>query len=303
MNPEPREGVLARWRLSDLSVLGILSMASIAFASRSFATPVALRLAVLHSVLLATFLAGRFVCRPRASQPGRPGAYLALKFALLMTLYTSLGVGGLAVFHWGGDAALCQADRWLFGGAQPSLMAAGLATPFGTEALSLVYGWFIPFLYLSVLTGSIGRPPAERERFFDGLALLYALSYLGYLFFPAQGPIEYLASAFAAPIPDGPIHQQVLRSVASTGGNLGAFPSLHVGVSVYNCLFDLRYNRLRGLTYVLPVALIGVATVVLRYHYVVDVLAGALLAVVVLLTVVVPLPLPALRIARRGARS
>lgn len=281
----------ARWRTSDLCLLGILTVATLAFASRALASPVALRLAILHAALLATFLGARVVCRPRATRPGRAGAFLAVKFALLMTLYSTLGIGGLAVFHWGGDAVLCEADRLLFGGTQPSLLGERLATASGTEALSLVYGWFIPFLYLSVLSGCIGRPAAERERFFDGLALLYAVSYLGYLFFPARGPIEYLDSAFAAPLPDGPLHHQVLRSVESTGGNLGAFPSLHVGVSVYNCAFDLVHNRLRGLTYVLPVILIVVATVVLRYHYVVDVVAGVALALL------------ALRLTRQGAVS
>lgn len=279
MIPGP-EGAKSQWSLSDLSLLGILLVACAAFTTRGLHSPVASRLGLVHALLLAVFLAGRARCRRRDDRPAREGAWLTLKFALLMTLYSSLGVGGLAVFDWGGDTALAIADRWLFLGHEPSLLVVPLATPFGTEALSLVYGWFIPFLYLSVISGSIGRPAAERELFFDGLALLYAISYLGYLFFPARGPIECVL--FPSPLPDGPLHQQVLRSVEATGGNLGAFPSLHVGVSVYNCLFDLRHNRFRGLTYVLPVILIAVATVVLRYHYVVDVLAGGGLALVAL---------------------
>jgi membrane-associated phospholipid phosphatase len=51
-----------------------------------------------------------------------------------------------------------------------------------------------------------------------------------------------------------------------------------VGASAYACLFDLRYNRLRGFTYLPLVVLIAMATVLLRYHYVIDLLAGLLLA-------------------------
>jgi len=49
-------------------------------------------------------------------------------------------------------------------------------------------------------------------------------------------------------------------------------------VSLLACSFDLRFNRLRGLVY-LPLLLgILVGTVVLRYHWVIDLPAGALLA-------------------------
>jgi membrane-associated phospholipid phosphatase len=262
-----------------LAAGGILALAAVFFALRVPSNDAARKWAALHAGLLALFVLGRLGWRIWEDRPWRDGAWIGLKFALLMTLYMTLGVGGLAVFDWGADALFSEVDRWLLFGHRPVLVVAGLATSFVTEALSLVYGWYIPFLYLSVLSGCIGRPRHERERFFDGLALLYAVSYLGYLFFPARGPIAFMAAQFPAPLPDGPLHDQVLRSIAATGGPMGAFPSLHVGVSVYNCLFDLRFNRLRGLTYIVPVALIALATLVLRYHYLVDVLVGFGLAV------------------------
>jgi membrane-associated phospholipid phosphatase len=51
-----------------------------------------------------------------------------------------------------------------------------------------------------------------------------------------------------------------------------------VGGSVYLCLFDLKTNRLRGLTYLPMVLGIYVATIMLRYHYVVDLIAGTVIA-------------------------
>ena len=69
-----------------------------------------------------------------------------------------------------------------------------------------------------------------------------------------------------------------MRSVDALGGPHGAFPSLHVGASVLALTFDLRYgDRLRGLVYVPLVLLIALATLVLRYHYVVDLVVGAAL--------------------------
>jgi membrane-associated phospholipid phosphatase len=267
-------------RVSDWAVGGILAVVTVAFAARSLSCAAAGRWAIVHAGLLVAFLVASWATHAFAHGPRYDLALVALKFAILMTLYVTVGVGGLAVFDWGADAALARLDARLAFGKQPSLLFAYMATPLGTEALSLVYAWFIPFLYLSLLSGCVGRPARERERFFDGLALLYALSYLGYLFVAARGPIDYLAEQFPQPLPEGPLHRQVLRSVASTGGNLGAFPSLHVGASLYNCVFDLRRNLLRGLTYVLPVTFIALATLVLRYHYLVDLIAGAALAAV-----------------------
>jgi membrane-associated phospholipid phosphatase len=111
------------------------------------------------------------------------------------------------------------------------------------------------------------------------LAFTYAISYMGYLFAPAHGPIVFHARDFQVPLAGGSFHDLVVRGVESTGGLQGVFPSLHVGASVYLCSFDLGTNRLRGLTYLPIVALIYVATVLLRYHYVIDLAAGTLIAI------------------------
>jgi membrane-associated phospholipid phosphatase len=75
----------------------------------------------------------------------------------------------------------------------------------------------------------------------------------------------------------GFFHDMVVQGIDSVGGPKGAFPSLHVGASVYLCMFDLTTNRLRGLTYLPIVLLIYLATVFLRYHYVVDLVAGTVI--------------------------
>ena len=90
--------------------------------------------------------------------------------------------------------------------------------------------------------------------------------------------MEFYAHEYAAPLAGGTFHRMILHAVERTGGNLGAFPSLHVGATAYTVLFDARHNRLRAWTYVPVLLLIAIATLVLRYHYVVDLLAGAGLA-------------------------
>jgi membrane-associated phospholipid phosphatase len=139
---------------------------------------------------------------------------------------------------------------------------------------------FIPYLNVSILLSLIGRPPKERVEFVTGLAVLYALSFLGYLFLPARGPVVQMAGAFTLPIEGGAFHRIIVRSVEQVGGPHGAFPSLHVGASLFATLFDLRHrNPLRALIYFPLVAMIALATLVLRYHYAVDLVAALALAV------------------------
>jgi hypothetical protein len=154
-----------------------------------------------------------------------------------------------------------------------------LQTPGWVEFYSFVYAAFIPYIYLSLFLGSLGRPPGERDRFLTGWVFTYVLSYLGYLFLPAHGPVVYLAGEYTVKLSGGFFYRTVVLGNELTGGIQGAFPSLHVGCSLYLCLFDLRTNRLRGLTYLPLVLLIYGATVFLRYHYVVDLVAGTAVAV------------------------
>jgi membrane-associated phospholipid phosphatase len=126
----------------------------------------------------------------------------------------------------------------------------------------------------------LGRPPGERDEFLTGWVLTYAISYLGYIFIPAHGPGAYHASEYHVALSGGMFYDIVVRGTELSGGFQGVFPSLHVGGSVYLCLFDLKTNRLRGLTYLPIVVLIYGATLMLRYHYVIDLIAGTLLAAV-----------------------
>jgi membrane-associated phospholipid phosphatase len=107
--------------------------------------------------------------------------------------------------------------------------------------------------------------------------MLYALAFLGYLFVPARGPVVFLAEQLE-PLAGGFFYGQVLNAVEASGGPHGAMPSLHLGISLVVCGFDLKVNRLRGLIYIPLVLGILFATVLLRYHWVVDLLVGAILA-------------------------
>src|SRR5260370_15243999 len=164
--------------------------------------------------------------------------------------------------------ALGGIDTWLFG-VNPSFWIQRYQTPVWVEFFSFFYGAFIPYINISVALNCLGRPPVDRDQFLTGWVFTYAISFMGYLFLPARGPIVYYAADYEVSLTGNYFYNLVLNGVESSGGLQGAFPSLHVGGSVYLCLYDLRVNRLRGLTFLPLVLLIYVATIFLRYHYVI----------------------------------
>ena len=262
---------------ADQATLFILAVVTATLAvAVAFGAPVGSALA-LHAGVMAAFavLAWRLGAREGAVVRG-----IAV-IAVMFMLYTTLGHVAFAAIPWVADPWLAAADRALLLGRSPSLVVEPIAATGWAEVLSFCYAMFIPYLYLSILLSRIGRPPAERDEFVTGFAVLYALSFLGYLFLPARGPIAWMAGEFTVPIHGGAFHRIILKSVEQVGGPHGAFPSLHVGASLYATLFDLRHrNPLRALIYFPLVAMIALATLVLRYHYAVDLVAALVLAFV-----------------------
>ena len=279
-----RKDIISRLKLkthpADRAILLLLSLALIVALIRWPA--VGVDLTPLIAVHVGLFV-GFFVCclgmgrweSAHWIQFVRPFAVIILLF----TLYASLGKLGLAAMPYRADEGLWLADKWLLG-FDPSLALQPYQTFGRIEFFSFVYGSFIPYIYLSLFLGCLGRPPLERDQFLTGWVFTYFISYLGYLFLPANGPVLFQAEQYIAPLNGGFFHNLVVTAIDSVGGPKGAFPSLHIGASVYLCLFDLRTNRLRGMTYLPLILLIYMATVFLRYHYVVDLIAGTAIAVV-----------------------
>jgi membrane-associated phospholipid phosphatase len=273
--------VLQRLRLQIHPVDGaitVLLLLSILISLATLSNLDSRNLLFTHLALLALFLCFIAAAIRWSTHPWLLFARPLVAAAVIFTLYETLGKLGMAAMPYRADGFLANIDAFLFAGHNPTFLIQRWQTPPVIEFFAFFYGLFIPYINLSILLGACGRPPFERDQFVTGWILTYAISYLGYLFLPATGPGAFFANAYTTPMPNGPLHQMILLAIANSGGMLGAFPSLHVGSSLYLCLFDLRTNRLRGLTYVPIVLLIYGATIFLRFHYVIDLIAGTLIA-------------------------
>ena len=189
------------------------------------------------------------------------------------------------------DASLAAADARIFSGTDPTLWLERLNRPGVIEWLSFFYFNY----YTVILAYVIGvlwiegpRSPAAVE-FGIATALLFSIGHLGYMAVPAFGPVVYFADRYEGPLQGGIFLRLVLDSVASSGAQKDVFPSMHTGGSVWYALFAVhrawvdRRWRWPAAASVFVVANIVVSTVVLRWHYVVDVLAGITLATCVAL--------------------
>lgn len=174
------------------------------------------------------------------------------------------------------DALLLEWDRALLG-ETPSVTWEPWLRPWLADVAMGCYLFF--FFYL--VTGP-GRYCFRDLRLFRkcmvGLFTLYGLAFLGYLVFPAGGPWRWIP--FETPL-HGPLLLDWTLKPVNLGSNaVDVFPSIHFSATLYLLLFDWCHYRRRFWWVLLPCLILWFATMYLRFHYFVDLLAGAVVALV-----------------------
>jgi membrane-associated phospholipid phosphatase len=180
------------------------------------------------------------------------------------------------------DAAMAQLDLRIYG-AHPAVLLGRIQTPWLTEALQLAYSLFIP----AVLVGGVllwkRRQWAELRYYTFLLTLGFLVSYLGYLLVPVRGPRFHFSGVNAPPLEGLWLFDRLrtgldwLESV-----HYDCFPSGHVQLTVMAWWANRRTFPVLFLMFAPYTLAVAFATVYLRYHYTIDVIAGALTAVALL---------------------
>lgn len=197
---------------------------------------------------------------------------LASAYPVALGLYSSFAIVTPALGFPLQDAGLLALDEALFG-QTPALLTQPWVRPWLTEVLSACY--FSYHLYLhGLLVVETLKPLPRAHALHEVLFTAFAVGYAGYLFVPAMGPLSILGSAFTVPLQGGVLTALNDAVVARGGAGYDAFPSLHVLMTCVLLAHDARHARWRFML-MLPVCLgLFVSTVYLRYHYVVDLIAG-----------------------------
>ncbi len=181
------------------------------------------------------------------------------------------------------DLSLYELDLRFFG-FEPAIWLDRFVTPLTTEWFAFFYfGYFfvlavhvIPILFLVRRTRLLGE-------FTLGMLTLFCTGHVLYMLVPGFGPFRAMPEYFQHPFPSGLWLDDVMATVSSSGAQKDIFPSLHTGAPTFITLFSYRHRGSMPFKYTWPVMAIFAiniipATMFLRWHYLVDVVAGLFLA-------------------------
>jgi membrane-associated phospholipid phosphatase len=180
-----------------------------------------------------------------------------------------------AASYW--DLWLKEADVSMFG-VYPAAWLRKFHTPWSVGLMMLCYLAYYVSPLVAVLPQILKRDWPVVRRCAAMFAGALIMTYFGYILLPATGP--RFEGTFAAWQSDGWFATSWWQGILDSAEVIrwDAFPSGHVAIAIVACVLALKYHRRVGLAYVPFVAGLFLATVFLGYHYVTDVVAGALFA-------------------------
>lgn len=170
-------------------------------------------------------------------------------------------------------------DIWLFG-VEPTLWAQKFYRPWLTELFSFCYEFYLPLVVLLPATLYFQSRNKEARETLVGIVLCFYWGYFLYIAFPAVPPRIWIADQFTHNLEGGFLAaaQRAMVSVTESSSR-AAFPSLHAAITLLSLTYSFKFVR-KLFFFLLPVALgLLMATIYLRHHYVVDLMAGVPLAV------------------------
>ncbi len=184
------------------------------------------------------------------------------------------------------DQYFAAMDRRLFGPLVPAWHSALGRPAWLTDVASLVYlSYYLIPVVMAVALYVRGRCTEFECAAFGFISTLF-VSYVGYFLFPTTGP-RLPVGAEAEALGGGAVSAGVLSFMHFVELNkLDAFPSGHTALSLVFLAYGWRlFPRWRALLVALVAGIIF-STVYLYWHYVVDLVAGALQALA--MTALVP---------------
>mgnify|MGYP005835003085 CR=1 FL=1 len=174
---------------------------------------------------------------------------------------------------------LIAIDQALFG-VQPVVWAQQFYHPWLTRYFSVSYLNYFVIAVIVVVYLLIKKRHAEMKKVLLGTILCFYFGYFLYILFPAAPPRLTLADQFVRDFGGGWLGAAQIKLVnISASSSRAAFPSLHCAVTLISLMY--AYSMERRLFYILliPGISLFLATIYLRHHYAIDIIAGIILAI------------------------
>ena len=112
------------------------------------------------------------------------------------------------------------------------------------------------------------------RRLMMGYLTIILMGVVSYLIVPAIGPEKFFADRFTRDLQGQTLSRGVDYIINAARVAHDCFPSLHVGIPLLLSFYLRDYRRKAFIPSLVYVALMCFATVYLRYHYVIDVVAA-----------------------------
>lgn len=227
-----------------------------------------IHVAVLSAIACTTWL----TILPRWLQRWAPLLALLFLYSEIPLLIQAAG------HHHPNDIPIMQLERALFGGQPALVWATRWPSRIGSEVLHAAYlSYYAIIFVVPAALAFTRRDQAFSEAVFV-LMLTFVACFVFYLFYPVAGP-RYLFKS-PADVVAGPVRNATVALLQARSSMGTAFPSSHVAVALTQSILGVYYFGRKGL--VLGVLTTGLAlgAVYGGFHYLVDVVAGAVLGVV-----------------------
>ena len=194
--------------------------------------------------------------------------------AIFMNLHNTIALINQHDFHH----TLAGLDASIFG-VQPSQWVEQFYHPRLTDWFALAYVNY--YLITPVLLFLLYRQNshAEFREIMLTMMISYYIGFVGYIIFPAASPYIVMPEIYQVDIwKDTSLVSRLVRFIVGLSPDRvrDAFPSMHNGITFLTMIFAWRFHR-KFFWIQLPLAIsLVVATIYLRYHFVVDILAGVI---------------------------
>ena len=182
------------------------------------------------------------------------------------------------------DADLLAFDLRVFH-VEPSVAWDRFVTPVTTEWFAFFYFGYFFLLSAHVLSIMLASKSTFRlSHFALGIFLVFCTGHLIYMLVPGYGPYRFLGGTFQHELTGGPFWHAVQATVSAGGAQKDIFPSLHTACPTYFALFSYRHRKVLPYKYTWVVTAfcatqIIIATMFLRWHYLIDIFAGISVAI------------------------
>lgn len=183
------------------------------------------------------------------------------------------------------DHELHALDLSLFG-VEPAVYLDRFVTPLTTEWFSFFYySYFFLLVVHAIPILFFVRHPRLLGEFTLGMLIVVCVGQALYMLVPGYGPYHAIPELFTREFPRGIWLDTVMAAVAQGGAQKDIFPSLHTAAPAFIALYSFRHRHVVPYRYTWPIVVfvsanIVVATMFLRWHWIIDVAAGLVLALI-----------------------